>query len=76
MERMARGWGAFEQDETSVFRSTIDDPFYWRGEAKDVYDGREWHRGKGEWRVIEVEQPTDRGRGAVAGDGDRLSCSD
>lgn len=52
----ARLGGPFEQDETPVFRSTISEPFYWRGEAKDVYDGRGWHRGRDEWQVIEVDQ--------------------
>lgn len=36
--------GPFEQDETVVFQSEIAEPYYWRGEAKDLYDGQGWHR--------------------------------
>lgn len=36
--------GPFEQDKTVVFQSVIDEPYYWRGEAKDLYDGQGWHR--------------------------------
>ena len=32
--------GPFEEDNTIVFRSLVDEPYYWRGEAKDVYDGQ------------------------------------
>ena len=34
--------GPFEQDTEIVFRSVIEQPYYWRGEAKDLYDGHGW----------------------------------
>ena len=48
--------GPFEQDNTIVFRSFIDEPYYWRGEAKDVYDGQGWHQGETGEIVIKVSQ--------------------
>ncbi len=46
--------GPFEEDNTIVFRSLVDEPYYWRGEAKDVYDGQGWHRREIGEQVIAV----------------------
>lgn len=46
--------GPFEQDTTVVFRSMIDEPYYWRGEAKNVYDGQGWYREEIEDHVLDT----------------------
>lgn len=34
--------GSFVQDDTPVFRATVQNRHYWRGETKDVYTGKGW----------------------------------
>ncbi|WP_054950870.1 transglutaminase TgpA family protein [Numidum massiliense] len=48
--------GSFTQDETVVFEATVDEPFYWRGEAKDRYDGHGWFQSH-ERRTVEKVPP-------------------
>lgn len=49
--------GPFKQDETVVFRSTVESPYYWRGEAKDLYDGAGWHRQQKQLHEITHDDP-------------------
>lgn len=46
--------GPFEQDSSIVFKSLIAEPYYWRGEAKDFYDGRGWHRQEKNGHVLDI----------------------
>lgn len=34
--------GSFVQDDTPVFRATVESRHYWRGETKDLYTGKGW----------------------------------
>ena len=36
--------GPFIQDQRVAFRATADHPYYWRGEALDIYTGHGWEK--------------------------------
>src|SRR5690606_20018555 len=36
--------GPFIQDQRVAFRATADRPYYWRGEALDIYTGHGWEK--------------------------------
>jgi len=38
--------GPFIQDRRTAFRATVDHPYYWRGEALDIYTGHGWEENR------------------------------
>lgn len=48
--------GPFQPDDTVVFEATVPTLSYWRGEAKDYYNGRGWESREGKEWIFSFEQ--------------------